>query len=338
MATEVTKIVDPDNGTGTDYTSLDAWEDDLGGTTSGDLVTDDEIAIARCRSSSGTADTTQVRIFGWASWSGNDIRIEGADFPADGIWDDSAYVFQQIQNTHGIRLDEYYCRITNIQFYNARTGTSAAENKTVFEIFGNYTTIDSCIFRGNVGAAAQGYGLLLYGNGNTSLVSNCIFYGFNGGTGHYGLSVDRSSGTVIVNCTVYDCTTGIDTDANTTVLNCIVGNCTDDISGTPNSVDYCASDDGDGTNSISPSGSDWGNEMTDPANGDFTILNTGNCYEGSAVTQDDDANVPSDDIIGTARNTATGTSTSVGAFEYVSAGGPSIPIMRHHYSKNLRTG
>ena len=51
----------------------------------------------------------------------------------------------------------------------------------------------------------------------------------------------------------------------------------DDIGGS--TIDYCASDDGDGTNAVSPSGSDWANEFVDYANGDFTLLYTGNLYD-----------------------------------------------------------
>ena len=40
------KIVDPDNGAGTDYTSLDAYEDDTGGVASGDLVTATTVSMA----------------------------------------------------------------------------------------------------------------------------------------------------------------------------------------------------------------------------------------------------------------------------------------------------
>ena len=60
MPTEVVKVVDPDNGTGTDYTSLDNWEDNYGGIAgSGDCVTNDQIAVAKCRCTNGTADSSR---------------------------------------------------------------------------------------------------------------------------------------------------------------------------------------------------------------------------------------------------------------------------------------
>ena len=70
---------------------------------------------------------------------------------------------------------------------------------------------------------------------------------------------------------------------------------------------------------------EWDNEFEDPTNGDFTLLNTGNCYEGSEITNTDDSEVPTDDIEGDARNTGSGEQTSIGADEYVAAGGSNAP-------------
>ena len=71
MATTVTKIVDPDNGTGTDYTSLSAWEAGM----QKDLVSADEISVAKCRCTGGTADTTAFSINGWTTDATRYIKI-----------------------------------------------------------------------------------------------------------------------------------------------------------------------------------------------------------------------------------------------------------------------
>lgn len=63
----ITRVVDPDMGSGYNYDSLSDWEADLGGTTSGDLPLDNEIAIAKCRCTGGTADGTGVEIDGWTT-------------------------------------------------------------------------------------------------------------------------------------------------------------------------------------------------------------------------------------------------------------------------------
>ena len=72
MATEVVKIVDPDNGSGTDYTSLSAWEAGEQGDLTGAR---DEIAVAKCRCTGGTADTTACEVNGWTTSSTCYIKI-----------------------------------------------------------------------------------------------------------------------------------------------------------------------------------------------------------------------------------------------------------------------
>src|SRR5512135_890726 len=56
MATEVIKVVDPDSGTGFDYSSLAAWEADYGGAGTGDIVSLNKQVTAKCRCTNGTTD------------------------------------------------------------------------------------------------------------------------------------------------------------------------------------------------------------------------------------------------------------------------------------------
>ena len=71
MATEVVSVVDKDNGSGTDYLSLSLWESNEQGDLTG---VRDEIAIAKCRCTGGTADTS-VSIDGWTTSSTQYIKI-----------------------------------------------------------------------------------------------------------------------------------------------------------------------------------------------------------------------------------------------------------------------
>ncbi|MFH2076319.1 MAG: hypothetical protein ABIJ57_13400, partial [Pseudomonadota bacterium] len=61
MASEVIKIVDPDSGAGFDYDSLFDWEaGEQADLTSGDGT----IAVAKCRCTGGTVDSTGFTING----------------------------------------------------------------------------------------------------------------------------------------------------------------------------------------------------------------------------------------------------------------------------------
>ena len=72
MATTVTKVVDPNEGTGWDYHSLSDWEVAQQGDLTG---VRNEIAVAKCRCTGGTADTTKVFISGWITSSTQYIKV-----------------------------------------------------------------------------------------------------------------------------------------------------------------------------------------------------------------------------------------------------------------------
>ncbi|MCK4945339.1 MAG: hypothetical protein KAS59_03650, partial [Alphaproteobacteria bacterium] len=178
---EFVSIVDPDNGAGTDYTSLSAWEsnnqadltvdttlvfshsgitgtiadtDSVTGansTATADVVhvtntqillenisgvfeSDEQvyqtlntnhvtisnagdmaIAVASCRSSAGTADTTLVSIDGWTTSATNYIKIyTGTENRHSGIWSDSVYRLSKIagaSDTHLLDIKENYVKV-----------------------------------------------------------------------------------------------------------------------------------------------------------------------------------------------------------------------------------
>ena len=72
MATTVTHVVDPDSGAGFDYDSLFDWE--VG--EQGDLTgVRDEISVAKCRCTNGTADVTGFTVDGWVTSATQYIKI-----------------------------------------------------------------------------------------------------------------------------------------------------------------------------------------------------------------------------------------------------------------------
>ncbi len=160
----------------------------------------------------------------------------------------------------------------------------------------------------------------------TILIQNNLVYCHETqGAGSEGIYINACSTAAVYNNTVWNFNDGIERDVGTvTGINNISANNNDDFDGTM-TLNYNASDDGTGSNAIAASGGDWDNEFVDKDNENFNIKNTGNCFEGSAITYDDDNNVPQTDQRGTARNTGVGESVSVGCFEYktvVSGGNP----------------
>ena len=91
MATTYTYIVDPDNGAGTNYTSLNAGlaaqASDITSSTGSN-----KIIVFECRASSGSADTTFTKIEGYKTSPTNYIMIKNhSSEPVDGKWNTSRY-------------------------------------------------------------------------------------------------------------------------------------------------------------------------------------------------------------------------------------------------------
>ena len=93
-------------------------------------------------------------------------------------------------------------------------------------------------------------------------------------------------------------------------------------------VDYCASDDGDGTNAVAPSGANWANEFSNAAGGDFTLVAGGNCEGGG--TDDPGSGLYSNDMDGDAYTSP----WSIGVDAKTAAGGASF-MQQAYYHRML---
>lgn len=323
----VTKIVDPDNGGGTDYTSLDAWEDALGGTTSGDLPSDDQIALAQCRNSSGSADSAPVFIDGWTTDSTRYIKIEAyTGYRHAGVWDSSKYY---IESTGGsidtIETHEDYIRIDGIQI----TITVSADN-SASALYMNIATASNEIRLSNLIVTGSGTGT---GNmrgidlDDTDIIAkiwNCVVYNFISVSdpadgGFRGISCNITTAD-IWNCTINDCTRGIQRAAGTVnSINCLSFENTDDFTGTI-TMTYCCSDDdhtGDsGTNLVTTaapdqSGDDYAALVVDADGRDYNVTDATSKLEGNGTDDPGGAIQDDTDIAGTARSST----WDIGAFE-----------------------
>lgn len=327
MATALTRYVNTDVsgglGDGTSlanaYSSLNA----LLTAEAKDLVSADQWLDARVYATAGTADTTAITVSGWTTDATRYIQISCPDYPTSGVWDTSTYTLE-VTDVDAIDIRTGFFRFNGIQIKGIKSTTNAKHCVFIYEPPSGGADIRaiSCIFW----ATGQGY-TCWHSEGyatTVSYVDSCILLG--GGVDGYGWT--HGIGTnYIRNCTLanhdYHAVNIAANGSGGFAYNCCSFNNFSDFNiASGGTVDYCASDDGDGTNAIAPSGASWANEFTDWTNGDFTPLNTGNIYQGCGtryVTLD------------FAGNTFDATTPTCGAFEYVAAGGGlSIPIVMAH--------
>jgi len=273
MATEVVKVIDPDNGTGADYTSLSAWE----AGEEKDLQQADEIAVAKCRCTGGSADTDAVVIDG--SWNPDATRYikiwtdPSEGYRHDGKWNDSKYRLVNNADSYALDVNEPYTKIEGLQIRQTGPGdynhALDVRNASYFEV--SYT-----IVRGCNGNNAKG----IYGSVSEGPVKlwNNIVYDFNSSDGIV-LSISTAGQKAYVyNNTVYNCNIGIYSGGYQDIVakNNLVQDCTDGYEGDFDSdSDYNISDisgDAPGANSKTCTVS-----FVDEANDDFHLASSDTC-------------------------------------------------------------
>lgn len=188
MPTTVTKIVDPDSGAGTDYTSLSAAEA-AERAVQQDLVGNDRILVFECRSTSGTADTTFMEFTGWTTDSTHYIKIQSTGTNRhSGAWNASKY------RIVGFKVSQDYTRIEGIQ------SVAPAGDAAVYVNASN-VRVSSCII--DVGTAGT-YSYGIFGGGTNGKIFNNLFL-VNSGF-RYG-ALPNNTGYVFENNT-FICTSG----------------------------------------------------------------------------------------------------------------------------------
>jgi hypothetical protein len=173
-ATQIVRYVDPDatgNNSGTSwenaYTSLSAWDAGEGA----DLVALDQYHTVYCRSSSGTADTTQLVLTGWTTSTRNYIEIIGDN--DSGQWDATKYRME-LASGYCISIREDVVKLSKLQLYSA--------NQDALTWFNNNPNCDyeisKCIFRGNNTRTYSAGVLTTTSGGSNSVMKvwNCLFY------------------------------------------------------------------------------------------------------------------------------------------------------------------
>lgn len=322
--------VDTDGVTG-DYASLNAAN--VG--EAQDLTDDggDTMTIT-CQATAGAADTTAVDINGWTTGAGNTITVVAAitDRAVASGLDANRYRLELAPGAGVACLhsNEKYVHFDKLQIHNT---SGASDSYGIASLF-THTPFDisNCYISMN----DSGNGIRIAG-GNVVQIWNCIVYNPHGGEPSEGIYATTNVVSIsIYNCIVYGCDDGIERDSGeVNVHNCAVFNNNNDFDGTFNIIDYCASDDNDGTNNVAESGGGaaWPDDFEDAANGDFR-LKSGSGLVGTGI-DDPGSGLYSDDINGDTR-----TSTwDVGADEVVAVavGGILISLNHRKVMKNLLT-
>jgi hypothetical protein len=291
------------------------FESNIAATLTGPVIGDADEAFS---------ETATVVINGTTTTASNYIEFKTSGAGRhDGSYDNTAARLE-VTDGHLFSIEEDYVRFTGIQGQVTRTNTV---NTYGFRHISGLTgdiQISYCIAKGVGGESyAVGANDAYYsGGGGTLKFWNCIAHGFKSSGGTKGRAWYCNGPTYnIYNCTSSDNDTGFQQLAGTAnATNCASFNNADDFKGTWNTIDYCASDDGDGTNAedFTAEATDWNKVFTDYTTDDYSLLNytTNPCCVGEG-TDNPGSGLYSDDIIGTARSSP----WDIGAFEYTSGAG-----------------
>lgn len=152
-----------------------------------DLVSADEISVADCRSTSGTADTTAITVSGWTTDATRYIKIwtdptvgyrhGGGSYDATKYRMDCSLSHQ----TSLILVQEGYVRIVGLQFRATLTNWSEAYGIRLDADSAAALYVDKCIFTINNAGSGANVGMdgvvLSYQNTNRyAYITNCLFH------------------------------------------------------------------------------------------------------------------------------------------------------------------
>lgn len=216
----------------------------------------------------------------------------------DGKWNTAKYILETALPLKILENDVY---VEGLQIGDPSSSTSA---RRVLELATGSGAVTAQVISHNIirctnATTGQRRGIEMPSNGNAGstvkLFNNIIYDMTNGNAASAGMYFADSSHVLSVfNNTIYNAYNGINEVSGTVnAINNAVFTCTDDFVSVSGTIDYNASDDGDGTNSVSPA--DWTTVFEDVTNRDFHLKSTDTELHDSG-TDDPGSGLYSDDI------------------------------------------
>lgn len=314
MATLLKHTVAPSGG---DYTTLkDAYAHLVAA--HANLVTADVYAEIEISGNwSGSPDTTAVSCNGLTTDATHYVHIyTDSSNRAGATWDTTKYILS-VSNASALSILDDYVRIDGMQITTpAIDGTDDA----VLQVAGitatnNDIRISNCTLKGANDPDTRQY-VFSCSDADTILTMwNCYAYDASPAVANAAGFYLNPATANLYNCLAYNCQKGLTRAAGTVnVYDSVSFYNADDFSGTFNVIDYCASDDGDGTNAVAESGGGaaWPSDFNAAASGNFTLVSTSNLIGAGGRAG---SGTFSTDIAGTTR----GAAWDLGPFEYVSS-------------------
>ncbi|MCK5600972.1 hypothetical protein KAR91_03825, partial [Candidatus Pacearchaeota archaeon] len=308
------------------FTSASAWESDRDTNSSAG-----DIEHGIISGPWASAETSQLAI---GSWNADAVVLDCPSALPDGvnlarhngIYGGITTAYRLVVNNNNIILiDNDAVTIRGIQV----SGTKNAGNQKGILARGEGGTfdivVDSCVVKGDSSSTWDyNSGVVGYSPSNTGTltVTNCVVTDCADDLDRSG-AVQCWSGSGVITINVYNCTfsnnrlgvlLGTANDVVTVKNSAVFNNLIDfQVDAGSLTVDYCASDDGDGTNEV-----DWDAEATD-WNANFVNYSTDDRpldadLIGAGVGPSVDGSVPATDVVGNPRSGAT---CDIGAFERV---------------------
>jgi hypothetical protein len=181
---EYAKVVDPDSGTGYDYTSLNTWNSNE----QADLQVSglNKISVATCRCTGGTADTAALTLSGWTTAIAGYIKIwtdPSESYRCFGVYTTGNYYRYEITDRgySAFEIYENYVRIEGLQIYAVSINSTHDYVITIdsIDIGGSDIRIEKCIIRGSNDGTYNQIGIASGDSDADLMISNNIIYDIN---------------------------------------------------------------------------------------------------------------------------------------------------------------